>query len=136
MITAVIFVSCDNDDENQPSIVGRWAGDKAEFRMNLIPFDDDNFDVVLEFESDGTVTYTDDDQSYSGTYTVHEKTLQITGVTVAGMPIDVSGNYDIKEVSNTDLVIEGEREGEINDPTFGNISGTVRATLYFTRLSQ
>jgi hypothetical protein len=131
----IILLSCDDEKDELSSIVGRWSGDKADFQVNLIPLSEDDFDIVLDFKTDGTLTLTEDGNSVSGTYVVKGDQLTITGVTVGSIPIAIAGDYDIKKLNATNLVIEGEREGEINDPTYGTISGKVKATLYFDKMN-
>jgi hypothetical protein len=132
----VLATACEKDDEITSSVVGKWSGTKAELRFKLIPYNDDDFNAIIEFKNDGTVNYIDGSQTYSGTYTLNNRNLSITGITVADFPVDISGSYDITTLTSNDLVIEGEREGTVSDPTYGTFSGTVKATFYFNRIAQ
>jgi hypothetical protein len=130
----LLLITCD-DDKELASIVGKWSGDKATFTVNLLPFTEDDFDVTIEFKSDNTVTYTDSDRTATGTYSITADDLTITGIDVTKIPVSLSGPFDVKELSASKLVIEGEREGEIDTPDNGTISGKVKATLHFNKIN-
>jgi hypothetical protein len=132
MALCLSLITCD-DDKEMASIVGKWNGDKATFTVNLIPFTEDDFDVALDFKSDNTVTYSDSNRAVTGTYALTGKDLTITGIDVTNMPVSLSGSFTVKELTTDKLVIEGEREGEIETPDNGTISGKVKAVLHFQK---
>ncbi|MBT1702814.1 lipocalin family protein [Chryseosolibacter indicus] len=128
-----LMLGCDDDDKDLSSIEGRWSGDRAALTVNLIPINEDDFDVVLDFKEDGTVILTEDNNTITGTYKVSGDDLTLTGINMVSIPVTLEGNYDIKELTNNRLVIEGEREGQYTHPDYGTITGKVKATLYFNK---
>lgn len=124
-----------NDDPEFASIHGKWQGDKAKFNFNGIPITQNEFNFNLEFKSDGTVTYTKNEVITSGTYTLTGEDLFVSGLEVEGLPVSLSGSYEVKELTANKLEIEGEREGEIEDATYGTISGKVKATFFFNKVN-
>lgn len=137
MIALCAFMlSCDDDDEKkQSNIVGRWAGDRAELRFNMIPYNDENFNITLEFKTDGTVVLVEDNNTVTGTYRVDGDDLTLTGVDVVSIPVAISGEYDIEQLTDTRLVLEGDRQGEYTDPNGQTISGNLKAILHFNRIN-
>ena len=130
----LVMVNCE-DDKELASIIGNWQGEEAAFRLNAIPVTSTDLDIDLEFTSDNTVIYKEETVTTTGTYGISGGKLTISGIEADKLPVSISGEYDIRELTHTRLELEGEREGEINDPTYGNISGKVKATLIFKKIS-
>jgi hypothetical protein len=135
----IALISCHKND-NQPSIIGKWNGDKAEFNIVTLgittPFGytDDNFDTVIEFKNDGTVVLTQKSVQTSGTFTKNGDQIN-TSVTFNTGVIDLSGTYTIKELTSTKLTLYIEKNGSVKDPNSGvNLTGTVKTTLYFNKV--
>jgi hypothetical protein len=133
LILCFMLIHC-KDNEEPASIIGGWHGEHAEFTINLIPVSESNFDFSLTFSDDGKVIYSEDTASYSGTFTLTGKELIISGVEVKRIPVSLSGTYHVKELTSTRLIIEGEREGQISDATYGNFTGTVKVKLTFSKI--
>lgn len=139
LVLAVSFASCDNDDEAEVSIVGTWQGDEADLLVKpsgfplAIPYTIDDFDAVIEFKSDGTISITDDNQTVTGTYQRDGDNLTLsTGFTVED--ISLAGTYEIVKLTASALEIEIEKDATVKNPNDGtDISGNVNATLVFTR---
>ena len=131
--------ACDDDDEEIRSVQGRWQGTLLEVKLEAFGVTvrsekDDTFDAVIEFKSGGEVTIEDEGQSATGTWKQSGKTITITAdFSIEG--IDLSGDYTIKEISETKLELYTERNGKYEDPDSGvEIEGTIKATLYFNAL--
>ena len=131
----LIMVNCE-DDKELASILGSWQGNQVEFKLNSIPITSSELELGLDFNSDGTVIYKENNLTASGTYEMSGASLTISGIETDRLPVDVSGQYVIRELTDSRLVLEGERDGEINDPTYGTISGKVKATLIFDKVSE
>jgi hypothetical protein len=133
------FASCDNNGEAKISIVGTWQGDKADLLIKpdgfpiAIPYSIDDFDAVVEFKSDGTLSFTDNNQTVTGTYEREGDDLTLnTGFTLND--ISLSGTYKIEKLTSTALEIQIEKDATVKNPNDGtDMSGNVKATLVFVR---
>ena len=132
------FSACDDDDEEvSRTVEGRWQGTRMEFTLEAfgIPVrneDDDSFNAILEFKANGSVTIEDEGQSATGTWVQNGNTLTLS-VNYTIENISLSGDYTIKELTDTNLSIYAERDETYKDPDTGlEVDGTLKATLYFT----
>jgi hypothetical protein len=129
-----------NEDEQKPSIVGRWKGTLAE--LQLKPFGlptpvtrkDESFDSEIEFTYDGKVTYYQNGQPVEATYEVVDNKL-VTDINISTSVIDLTGTYTIQELTESVLVFYLEKNGTVTDPGTGlSVTGDIKATLHFVRL--
>ena len=133
--------SCKDDEEKDVKpdpIIGKWKGDRSEIKANYGPINvydetDDDFDVTLEFKTDGTVDFTRDGTVTSGTYTVNGDKLS-TNVDLQLYQTDGETVFDIVELNDSDLKLEMNEDREVNVPDVGLIEVTINANLEFDRL--
>jgi hypothetical protein len=133
LVMLFAFVSGCSDDKELSIIEGKWSGTKAEFRADLIRITQDELNIGLDFQSHGTLVYTDDSRALSGSWSKTGKKLFITQIEEAALPVNLSGDYEVRELSASQLIIEGERYGEIADPNYGQVKGTMKVLLFFHR---
>ena len=140
LISLLFVLACNDEDEISAPIVGVWAGNTADFKVNpdgIIPafsVTEDNFPVKLEFRNDGSLILTDDSQaSTTGTYEMSGRNLTIN-IDYEFEFIGLSGTYNVEELTNTKLRASIEKEGNYEHPDTGqNFDGSVEATLFFDR---
>jgi hypothetical protein len=132
-IVLIGFARCDNEMEFA-TIYGGWHGTTAEFRFNLTPIHEDDFNLSINFFKDGTVSVTKGSESVTGTYEKDEEYLYLNGIIIHDLPVGISGKYEIKRLTDETLVLHGVRYSEYNDPALGLISGKVDTTLSFQRV--
>lgn len=135
----LMLFACKDDSDVSASIVGKWSGNKADFKINpkgIIPaftISEDNLAVQLEFKNDGTLILTDDQTTTSGTYQLNGRSLVIN-INYTFEVIGLEGTYDVEELSRSKLRVSIEKEGNFEHPDTGQkIDGTVEATLFFDR---
>lgn len=136
----LLVIACNEDGEVTSQLTGKWAGNKADFKVNpdgIIPaftITEDDFPVHLDFKSDGTLVLTDDDgTSTSGTYSLSGRDLTIN-INYNIEMIGLDGTYHVEELSDNTLRIRITKEGEYTHPdTNQEFEGEVEATLYFDR---
>lgn len=134
------FSACDDDDEEvSRTVEGRWQGTRMELTLEAfgIPVrneDDDSFNAILEFKANGSVTIEDEGQSATGTWIQNGNTLTLS-VNYTIENISISGDYTIKELTDTNLTIYAERDETYEDPDTGlEVDGKLKATLYFVTM--
>lgn len=136
------LISACRDEEPviNASVLGKWAGSNADFKINpsgIIPaftLKEEEFPVQLEFKDEGVVILTDNDGASSeGIYSQAGDKLTI-GIDYTFELIELSGTYQINELTNTRLELEIEKEGSYTHPDTGQeFDGKVTATLYFNK---
>jgi uncharacterized protein (TIGR03066 family) len=141
VLLSLAIVSCNEDEANAPSIVGKWRGTLAE--ITIQPFglptpisrDIEDFSAEIEFLSDGKVTLMQNGQPVEGTYQLADKKLT-TDVPFATGLSDISGTFTVEQLTNNTLVVFLERENQtFTDPQSGiTVTGDVRSRLHFERL--
>lgn len=120
-------------------IEGHWQGTLAEIQVKPfglpLPFNDDDpsFASIVEFHSDGTMIFWDDDIAREGTYTMTGDNLNIeTDYTVED--ISLSGTYSIQTLTETSLVIYLKKEDQVVDVEGAPaVKGDIKITLHFAR---
>lgn len=135
----LLTVSCQEDTLITAPIEGQWQGTLAEVQVKPyglpLPFKDDDpsFSTVVEFRSDGTVVFFEDDVGRQGTYTVDGDRLSIeTDYTVED--IALSGTYTIQTLTDRSLVIYLKKKDEIVDAEgMPAVKGHIKITLHFAR---
>lgn len=144
LFSLLLIVSCDDDnDEVSAPIAGVWNGTKADFRLNpegIIPpftITEDDFQMRLEFKSDGTLLLTDNsNQTTAGTYALNGRDLTIN-ISYEIEFIGMEGTYNVEELTTSRLRVSIEKEGTYKHPDTGQeFDGKVKATLYFDRLEK
>ena len=142
LLALVMLLGSCQDDENEikATIVGKWQADKADLIVKPdgfligIPYTVNEFDAILDFKSDGTLTITDDNTSSTGTYVMEGDKLTINSQLMLE-DINMSGTYEVLTLSATALEVRIEKDATVKNPNDGtDVSGTVKATLHFTRL--
>ena len=141
VLLSFVIVSCNEEEDNSPSIVGKWRGTLAEITVQ--PFglptpisrDIEDFSAEIEFQSDGKVTLVQNGQPVEGTYQLAGKTLT-TDVPFATGLSDMTGTFTVEQLTETALVVFIERENEtFTDPQSGiTVTGDVQSRLHFERL--
>jgi hypothetical protein len=139
-ILAILFTACKDEPEITAAIVGKWAGQEADFKINpsgIIPaftINEDEFHVNLEFKSDGTLVLTDNKGvNQNGSYVLSGDKLTIN-INYKFEMIELSGVYNVKTLTSTSLEAEIEKEGSYTHPDTGQeFDGKVTATLFFSR---
>jgi hypothetical protein len=142
VVLLLVAFSCSEDGEVTSQLTGKWAGNKADFKVNpdgIIPaftISEDEFPVQLDFRSDGTLVVTDDDgATTSGTYALSERNLTIN-INYTIEMIGLDGTYHVEELTDNSLRLRITKEGEYTHPdTNQQFEGEVEATLYFDRQS-
>lgn len=142
LFSLLLIVSCNENDEVSAPIAGVWNGTKADFRLNpsgIIPpftITEDDFQMRLEFKSDGTLLLTDNsNQTTNGTYTLNGRDLAIN-ISYEFELVGMEGLYNVEELTTSRLRVSIEKEGSFEHPDTGRqFDGKVKATLYFDRQS-
>ncbi|HEY0743259.1 MAG TPA: hypothetical protein VGD40_17445 [Chryseosolibacter sp.] len=142
---ALLFVSLisacrDEEPVINATVLGKWNGSEADFKINpsgIIPaftLSEEEFPVLLEFKAGGVVILTDNKGvKREGTYSQAGDKLTIE-IDYTFELIELSGTYQINELTNTTLQLEMEKEGSYTHPDTGQeFDGKVTATLYFSR---
>jgi hypothetical protein len=131
--------ACKEDEDVSASIVGKWQGDQSEIKVTyglvtLHEEEDDQFDALLEFKDDGSVSFTNDGTTTTGTYELKGTKLSINAeLQFDGVNIS-SATFDVLELSQTKLRLHLEQDQEVNVPDLGNVNTTVKANFSFDRL--
>lgn len=144
--TAAIFLafllgfSCSDEDKTFSPIAGTWKGTLAEVRIKPfglpIPIsrEDENFSSLIEFRSDGTLTFSQGIERRDGTYDMTGKTIT-TDLHLSMEGVDLPDTYTIEELTDTHLVFYAEKSDTFTDPDSGrSVSGDIKVTLHFQRL--
>ena len=142
VLLLVIAGACKDEPEITAPIIGKWSGQKADFKINpsgIIPaftMHRDEFPVTLEFKTDGTLILTDNKGvSRSGTYAQTGNQLNIN-IDYTFEMIEMSGTYLLNELTTSSLEGETEKEGSYTHPDTGQqFDGKVTATLFFSKIS-
>ena len=142
LIFLVLASACKEDPEITAPIIGKWSGQKVNFKINptgIIPaftIQKDEFPVRLEFKTDGTLVLTDNKGiSRTGTYTQTDTQLTIN-IDYTFELIELSGTYKLNQLTETNLQGEIEKEGHYTHPDTGQeFDGKVTATLFFDKVA-
>lgn len=139
LLVLLVLFSCKDEDEVSGSLIGKWYGNKSDFKINpdgIIPAftkSEDNFPVQLEFKSDGTLILTDDKTSTTGSYELNGQALTININYIVEF-IGLDGTYAVEELTNSHLRVSIEKDGNYEHPDTGQkFDGTIKATLFFNR---
>lgn len=134
-----ILSACKDDDEKiDASIVGTWRGDRSEVNVKygIIPIfdeEDDNFDVTLEFDKNGTVSYKDENgQVTTGTYEVSDDKLTTDVEFQNDFELN-SATFTIVELTSNKLRLDLEEKRDITVPDYGSIEADIMVNLSFDR---
>ena len=124
----LIFPSCSSDDDEPADnnsqvisqLLGKWQLDEVSVDGQEIPED---LDIIFEFKTGGIITITgnffldddraDDDEVFSGTYTVNNNVINIT-IDGDTMP------HNILQISNTLLRLSARFDAD-DDPELDNV---------------
>jgi hypothetical protein len=140
LIVCLLIISC-KEDKQEPfsSITGIWVGNKIDFKINpkgIIPaftIHEDNFQMQLEFKSDGTVILTKDNKSTVGTYQLAGDQLTMN-IDYEFDLINMGGTYTVETLTQSSLSAFIEKEGTFKHPDTGQeFDGKVKATLFLDR---
>lgn len=140
LMSSLVLISCGDDDspdEDFAPIVGIWQGTKIDYEfqpdgLGLGYSDSEDFDAIVEFKDDGSVTYSSDGDESAGTYTITGDKLTTTVDFTSDLPFTAQ-TFTIKKLSDTKLELYFEDEGEFDVPDFGPVEGKLQATAFFTR---
>lgn len=135
-----LLISCKDDEpEITSSIVGQWKGDRSEVKVSygivtLHEEEDDVFDVTLEFREDGTVLFTRDGTTTTGTYQLNGDQLT-TNVDFQFQEVDVESlTFDVTELTATKLRLDLEQDQQVEVPDVGLVNTTIKGNFDFDRL--
>ena len=142
LLLLIFAGACKDDPEITAPIIGKWSGQKADFRINpsgIIPaftLKEDQLLVNLEFKTDGTLMLTDNKGiTRTGTYSQSGSQLNIN-IDYTFELIELSGTYILNELTSSSLEAEIEKEGSYKHPDTGQeFDGKVTATLFFSKVS-
>ena len=142
MLAALLLalMSCkDEDPVINSSITGSWKGDRADVKVKygIVPVHeetDEQFDATLEFRDDGTVSFTKDGTTTSGTYELNGSTLT-TNVDFQFEGVDIeSMTFSVLELTATRLRLDVDQDQEVNVPDFGTVETNIKGNFEFDRL--
>jgi hypothetical protein len=140
LYSVVVFNACNKDDENDPEfapITGTWQGTSVEYEFTPsglgvgVPGTEE-FDGIVEFKDDGTVIYSYNGTESTGTYTVVGDKLTTDVNFTTSFPF-AAQSFTIKKLTNGELQLYFEDEGEFEVPDLGTFDGTIEATIFFDR---
>jgi hypothetical protein len=133
------LASCKNDEgEISAGLVGKWQGDHldAKVQYGVITVheeEDDQFDSVLEFKDDGTVSFTKNGRTTKGTYQLNGRRLT-TNVDLQFDELDITEvTFDVLELTASRLRLYLEQDQDVQVPDVGNVTATVKGNLHFNR---
>jgi hypothetical protein len=137
---SIALTACKDEPEITAPIIGKWSGQESDFKINpsgIIPaftLHEDEFPVQLEFKTDGSLILTDNKGvNRNGSY-VHSGDQLTINVDYTFELIELSGTYQINELTSSSLQTEIEKEGSYTHPDTGQqFDGKVTATLYFRK---
>ena len=142
--TAFITIStlshCDKDDDTTGSLTGKWQGETAEAKIEVIHATvweetDDSFDAEVEFKNNGTVVVKDNGQETEGTWERSGNTLH-TSIDLLGSDFGGSHDLKIKTLNETALELYLEKDSTYQDPDTGSqITGKLKGTAQFRRIT-
>ncbi|WP_333820200.1 hypothetical protein [Ohtaekwangia sp.] len=140
VVLLTALTSChDDDNKGARTVEGKWQGTLLEAKILVLSIPvqtrkDDTFNAILEFQGSGNLTVQDDGTTASGRWEQNGETVTITSdFTIEN--INFSGNYTVKERTDTKLTLYVEKEETYKDPDTGaQITGTVQATFYFVAI--
>jgi hypothetical protein len=140
VILMTIAFSCkDEEGKISANLEGRWQGDHMDAKVTyalitLHEEEDEDFDALLEFKDDGTVEFTRDGNTTSGTYQLNGTKLT-TNVDLQMEGIEISTvTFDVMELSATKLRLHLNQDQEVEVPDVGPVNTTIKANLVFDRL--
>lgn len=135
-----LCVSCkDEEPVINATLPGSWKGDRMEVRVSyglvtLHEEEDDEFDAILEFREDGTVSFTRDGNTTTGTYELAGKKLTTNvDLQVEGVELTVV-TFDVVELTSERLRLHLDQEQEVEVPDFGMVTTDIDGDLSFNRL--
>jgi hypothetical protein len=141
---AIGLTSCSDDEESAP-ITGTWEGTQSLGEASIpgvpIPIyseEDDDFNTVLEFNDDGSVTVTDEEDDYTaeGTweFTDGNKKIIVSGAFPENEIFEPTETFTIKELNNSKLTLHLEKTMMLETDD-GDFEGTVEVTFKFDRVN-
>lgn len=138
-VVLVGFLAGCDDEEKIASVEGTWQGTKAEGEVLAygVPTgfeeEDDSFDPILEFKPGGVVTVTQKGVPAQGNWSQNGEKLTAS-LDFNTEFVDLSGDYTIQTLTETNLALYFEKDGTYKDPDTGiEIEGTLKAALYFDK---
>lgn len=139
----VLSITSCSDDSEDAVLPGRWQGTEAvaEFQPEGSPvsvYEESipDFNPVIEFRDDGTVTVEDDGTTTNGTWTYSDGNQKIVAnVDLQNEFLGASETFTIDQLTANTLVLDYEKEGDFNIPDFGEVSGKLTLTLNFNRMN-
>jgi hypothetical protein len=137
------LTSCSDDEESAP-ITGAWEGTHglSEAFIPGVPVaifseEDDDFNTLVTFHEDGTVTVVEEDEEYEaeGTWEFKDgkKQIQVSGAFPENEIFEPTETFAVKELTNTKLVLYLEKTMTL-DTDDGEFEGEVQVTFEFARI--
>lgn len=143
LLAPVLFsVSCSEESE-KAALTGRWQGTEAtaEFQPEGSPVSVYNetvpdFNPVIEFREDGTVSVEEEGTSTSGTWAYTDGDQKVVAnVDFQNEYFGASETFTIDRLTANTLILIFEKDGDFDIPDFGNVSGKLSVTLNFDRVN-
>ena len=117
VLSILLLNACKDDTEITATIVGKWSGERADFKLNptgIIPaftLHENQFRVQLEFKNDGSLLLTDNKGvTENGSYVLADDQVTIS-INYKFELMELAGTYTINTLTTTNLAAEIEREG-------------------------
>ncbi len=142
LLVAFVAMHCQDDEQTiTADVTGQWKGKTATFKVNpegIIPaftLNEIALPITLDFQQDGKLNLTDSkDSVHVGTYSRTDNRINMS-IPFKFEMIELSGEYEIEELTDTTLVVSTSRQGSYTHPDTGQkFDGKVEATFNFEKL--
>lgn len=138
----LLSISCSEESEDAV-LTGRWQGTKAtaEFQPAGSPVSVYNetipdFNPVVEFREDGTVSVEEEGTTTNGTWAYADGNKKIVAkVDFQNEYFGAEETFTIERLTANTLILLFEKTGDFEIPDFGNVSGKLSVTLDFDRIN-
>lgn len=142
LLALTLFVVSCSEDAGDAVLTGRWQGTEAtaEFQPTGSPVSVYNetipdFNPVIEFREDGSVSVEEEGTTTSGTWTFADGNKKIVAnVDFQNEYFGASETFTIDQLTSNKLILLFERDGDFDIPDFGSVSGRLSVTLNFDRV--
>src|SRR5690606_41276184 len=146
LLAGAFFVACGllscSDDEERAPLEGVWQGTSAHAKFTpqgspVAVYDEalPDFTPLIEFREDGSASVDVDGTVTNGTWQHPDGNNKVVAnVDLQNDFFGTSETFTIKSLTNSSLVLEFLKEGEVDIPDFGPLDGKLVLTMNFTRV--